>query len=100
AERGDIIALLAARGTDFAAAILGILKAGCVLLPLDPRDPGRRLASMLAQSGAQLVLAGAGLEAAATQAIEAGGEPRPRLVRLADALRHDGARDDPAAVGP
>jgi amino acid adenylation domain-containing protein len=100
AEPGTITALLAARGADFAAAMLGILKAGCVLLPLDPRDPDRRLESTLAQSGAELVLAGAGFETAGTRAVDAGGEPRARLVRLADALRHDGAHSDPAAVGP
>jgi len=44
------------RGTDAVVALLAVLRAGGVYLPLDPAYPADRLAFMLADSGARLVL--------------------------------------------
>ncbi|HEX2094053.1 MAG TPA: AMP-binding protein, partial [Longimicrobiaceae bacterium] len=44
------------RGIDVVAALLGVLRAGGVYLPLDPSYPEDRLAFMLADSGVRLVL--------------------------------------------
>ncbi|HSF41241.1 MAG TPA: amino acid adenylation domain-containing protein, partial [Thermoanaerobaculia bacterium] len=44
------------RSLDLLVAVLGILKAGAAYLPLDPSYPAERLAFMLQDSGAALVL--------------------------------------------
>ena len=53
---GAVVAVLLPRGPALIAAILGILRAGAAYLPLDPAQPSQRLAVMLADAGAQLVL--------------------------------------------
>ncbi|MEW5929719.1 MAG: amino acid adenylation domain-containing protein, partial [Gemmatimonadota bacterium] len=45
------------RGIDMVVAVLAVLKAGAAYLPLDPRDPAERLARLLRDAGASLVLA-------------------------------------------
>ncbi len=47
------------RGIDALVALLGVLRAGGVYVPLDPAYPSDRLAFMLADSGARLVLTAA-----------------------------------------
>jgi amino acid adenylation domain-containing protein/non-ribosomal peptide synthase protein (TIGR01720 family) len=54
---GDVVALLLPRGSDWVAALLGILKAGAVVLPLDPRHPPARLREVLSDAGARALLA-------------------------------------------
>ncbi len=52
-----IVAVLAERSTDLVAGLLGVIKAGAAYLPLDPEYPAERLAYMLEDSGAGVVLA-------------------------------------------
>ncbi len=47
------------RGVDAVVALLGVLEAGGVYVPLDPAYPAERLAFMLADSGARVVLTAA-----------------------------------------
>lgn len=54
-----IVVLLADRGVEFLSALLAILKAGAVYLPLDPSHPDGRLAHLVRTSGAALVIASA-----------------------------------------
>ena len=51
-----IVGLAAERSFGMVAGILGILKAGGAYLPLDPAYPSERLAYMLEDSGARVVL--------------------------------------------
>ncbi|MVO88702.1 amino acid adenylation domain-containing protein [Streptomyces sp. p1417] len=44
------------RGFAVAVAVLGVLKAGCAYVPLDPAYPDERLAAMLLDSGARILL--------------------------------------------
>jgi amino acid adenylation domain-containing protein len=52
------VGLVADRTTDLIAGLLGIVRAGGVYVPLDPMYPPERLAWMLADSGARLLLGG------------------------------------------
>ncbi|KQT54861.1 hypothetical protein ASG43_04785 [Aureimonas sp. Leaf454] len=53
---GEVVALLSERSLDATAALLGILKAGAAFLALDPSYPEARLAAVLSDSGAVLLL--------------------------------------------
>ncbi|XTZ13627.1 amino acid adenylation domain-containing protein [Micromonospora echinospora] len=50
------------RGPIMVAAVLGVLKAGGAYLPLEPSSPGERVAGMLADTGAAIVLSTADTE--------------------------------------
>jgi len=50
------VGLVAEHGPEVVVALLGILKAGGVFLPLDPTHPAERLAFMLRDAGARVVL--------------------------------------------
>ena len=56
---GERVAICHERGPDMVVAILAVLKAGGAYVPLDPNYPEDRLAYILKQSEARLVLAGA-----------------------------------------
>jgi len=68
----DIVAVLADRGIDLLAALIGILKAGPAYLPVDPRDPPARIARILRESRPSLVLAGDELAARSAEPGTAG----------------------------
>ena len=53
---GDLVGVCLHRGQDAVAAPLGVLRAGAAYLPLDPEYPPDRLAYMLADAGAAVVL--------------------------------------------
>ncbi len=55
------VAAVLERSPELVAAFLGILKAGGVYLPLDAAHPGRRLAFLLADAGASVVVTRTGL---------------------------------------
>ena len=50
------VAIRLPRGADYVIAILGVLKAGAMYVPLEPGMPQARMASMMAQSGTHLVI--------------------------------------------
>lgn len=52
----DIVGLCVPRSLDMLVTLLGIVKAGCVYLPLDPANPHERLKFMLKDSGAEFVI--------------------------------------------
>lgn len=60
-EPGDFVAVCVRRSTDLVAALLGVMKAGAAYVPMDPSYPRDRLAIMLEDSGAKVVLTGASL---------------------------------------
>ncbi|WP_349367914.1 amino acid adenylation domain-containing protein [Salinarimonas sp.] len=53
----DVVALVLERGPLLPLAVLATMRAGAVYLPLDPSDAPQRLADLIAESGAALVLA-------------------------------------------
>jgi amino acid adenylation domain-containing protein len=52
----SLVGVLLRRGPELVVALLAVLKAGAAYLPLDPGDPSRRLAILLGEAGATLVL--------------------------------------------
>jgi amino acid adenylation domain-containing protein len=56
-ESGEkILGVLLERSPEAIAALLGVLKAGCAYLPLDPAHPDKRLSFLLTDSAAAAVL--------------------------------------------
>jgi amino acid adenylation domain-containing protein/non-ribosomal peptide synthase protein (TIGR01720 family) len=55
---GEIVGILLDRSAQLIAAILGVLKAGCAYLPIDPDYPRQRRQFMLRDSGCRIVLVG------------------------------------------
>lgn len=52
----DVVAVVTERNLDWLAALLGILKAGAVYLPIEPHFPPGRFEATLSRSGCRLVL--------------------------------------------
>lgn len=50
------VAVLLARGADYVVAMLGVLKAGGMIVPLDPSMPAGRISDILEQSAARVVI--------------------------------------------
>ena len=55
-EPGDVVGLCLERTPQMVVALLAVLKAGAAYLPLDPAYPRERLAFMIEDSGASLVI--------------------------------------------
>ncbi|MFF2747196.1 amino acid adenylation domain-containing protein [Kitasatospora sp. NPDC058048] len=85
-RRGDVVALHLERSADLPAVLLAVHAAGAAYLPLDPGHPAERLAFLLADSGAALLVADR--------------EPAADVVAAAPAvLRLGGGRTEPTAPG-
>ena len=56
-RRGDLVGVCAHRSAAMIAALVGVLQLGAAYVPLDPHFPAERLAFMLADSQASLLLA-------------------------------------------
>ncbi|MFE3554062.1 amino acid adenylation domain-containing protein [Streptomyces sp. NPDC059193] len=59
---GVLVGLSVERGAEMAVAMLGILKSGAAYVPLDPAYPADRLAHMVEDSGAGILVTHRGLE--------------------------------------
>ncbi|MFI7673439.1 amino acid adenylation domain-containing protein [Actinophytocola sp. NPDC049390] len=55
--RGDLVGVCLRRGPRLVPALLGVLKAGCAYVPLDPAAPPAHGAAIVADSGLSLVVA-------------------------------------------
>ncbi|MGK5633053.1 AMP-binding protein, partial [Streptomyces sp. URMC 123] len=53
---GGVVGLCLPRSADFVAAALGVMRAGCAFLPLDPAYPADRLRYLVTDSGTAVVL--------------------------------------------
>ncbi|HEX2165518.1 MAG TPA: amino acid adenylation domain-containing protein, partial [Thermoanaerobaculia bacterium] len=55
-RRGDVVAVLAGRTPETVAGLLAVLEAGGAYLPLDPATPAERVATLLSDAGARVLL--------------------------------------------
>jgi amino acid adenylation domain-containing protein/non-ribosomal peptide synthase protein (TIGR01720 family) len=53
---GDLVGVCAGRGVDVVVALLGVLVAGAAFVPLDPEQPARRVADLLADTRVSVVV--------------------------------------------
>ena len=81
-----VVGLCLARSLDLLVGLLGILKAGGAYLPLDPDYPRERLAFMLADAGARVLITHGATQAAIEETLHGALLERqsivPRLVRF------------------
>ncbi|MCE6997401.1 amino acid adenylation domain-containing protein [Saccharothrix sp. S26] len=84
---GSAVALCLPRDPDLVAAVLGVWQAGAAYVPLDPGWPSDRVAAMLADSGAAVLVADRELPFGGT------------VLRLADADRFEPAPEPCPASG-
>ncbi|MFC0006885.1 amino acid adenylation domain-containing protein [Micromonospora siamensis] len=74
---GDRVGVCLDRSTDLVTTLLAVLAAGAVQVPLDPRNPGARLAAVAADAGVALVVLDA-------EAPPVGDKPGLTLAQLAE----------------
>jgi amino acid adenylation domain-containing protein len=98
--RGQIAALMATRGVGFVSTLLGILRAGAVYLPIDPRLPTARLRQILESSRPSVVIVDHAVFEARAGALREVGVPEGGPIRLEDLCsgRHPRAPDPD--IGP
>jgi amino acid adenylation domain-containing protein len=60
ATPGDVVATRLPRSADQIIALLGVLRAGCTVMPVETSAPPDRVATLLADANARLVLVGPG----------------------------------------
>ncbi|MGO4632566.1 amino acid adenylation domain-containing protein [Streptomyces sp. 2RAF24] len=81
---GDVVGVCVERGADLIVALLAVWRTGAAYLPLDPGHPADRLAYVLADSGAALVVTDETGEATTAPS----GTGTVRLAELATASAH------------
>jgi len=87
-SRNVIVPVLAERGIEFLITIMAVFKAGGAYLPLDPRYPAKRIALVLTQSEAPLILVAGAFVPVLDQALEQmAKEHRPRIIEIEKHLR-------------
>jgi amino acid adenylation domain-containing protein len=90
---GERVGVCIERSIEEVVALLGVLKAGCVCVPLDPMHPVERLATVLADAGAAAVVTAG----AVARTLEAWPAIRARPIIVLDATEPEGfdGRPDP-----
>lgn len=62
AQKGDAVAIFSRFDEDMFVGALGIMKAGCAYVPVDPKYPQQRIAYMLEDCGTKCIVCSEGLE--------------------------------------
>ncbi|MHC1560177.1 amino acid adenylation domain-containing protein [Actinomycetospora sp. C-140] len=84
-----IVAVVAERTLDWAASVLGILKAGAAYLPLEPHFPADRIATVLTRADARLVLGERGSTTTLDEALAGLGDAAPERLLVDDAVAEE-----------
>ena len=75
--REGVVAVVTERNLDWMAAVLGVLKAGGVYLPVEPHFPAERIAATLTRAECAFVVT----EHGSTTTLDADGDGRTEAVR-------------------
>jgi amino acid adenylation domain-containing protein len=94
--RGDRVAFLMPKSPTAIVAMLGILKADCCYVPLDPASPAPRLAKIVASADPRMILAASGGATALAALLTEDILPHPVRVGWMDPDRRTGAPFAPA----
>lgn len=81
-RRGDRVALMLENSIEFAIALFGILKAGCVFLPINPGTKSDRLRYLLQDSGAALLITSSALARQVLPALAPAGDQAQSIPTL------------------
>ncbi|MET8630700.1 amino acid adenylation domain-containing protein [Kitasatospora sp. NPDC004669] len=92
---GDIVALASARSPELTAAVLGIWLSGAAYLPVDPDHPAQRVAYLLEDSGARVILTDRELPLPADRETA-----RLPLARVGGSPRRWNGEDEPPLIDP
>lgn len=92
-RREGVVAVVMERDLDWAAAVLAVLKAGGVYLPVEPHFPAERIATMLSRAGCRLVLTEPGSTATLDRALDE--LPEVRALRVDEACGEGHPDTDP-----
>ena len=84
-----IVAVVAERTLDWAACVLGILKAGAAYLPLEPHFPPDRIAGVLTRADARIVLGERGSTTTLDEALRNLGAAAPERLLVDDAVAEE-----------
>ncbi len=96
-----VVALWMPRTPELVVALLAVLKAGGAYLPVDPSQPGHRLAAMLADGGAAVIVVRGGAEpppVAGLRVVDLDRDAAAIAARPATAPEHDPDPDNLAYV--
>jgi non-ribosomal peptide synthetase component F/aryl carrier-like protein len=86
----DPVLVLLPNSVELAVAVVGVLKAGCVCVPVDPAASPARIAAVIGRCGARLAVTAAVLPGA-IEAVAVDAVPTPDPGRPAVPVRPDGA---------
>lgn len=92
-RREGVVAVVMERDLDWAAAVLAVLKAGGVYLPVEPHFPAERVTTMLSRAGCRLVLTEPGSTTTLDRALDA--LPEVRALRVDEACTEGHPDTDP-----
>ncbi|MDM0053598.1 non-ribosomal peptide synthetase/type I polyketide synthase [Variovorax sp. J22R115] len=98
---GEVVGVLAERSLELVVGLLGILKSGGAYLPLDPDHPPRRLARMVSDAGARVLLTHGRVGGEANDVVEAASQViHLEIGEAADADADADAADARRAASP
>lgn len=88
-----VVAVVTSRDLDWAVAVIGVLKAGGVYLPVDPGYPAERIATMVRQSGCRLALTTAGSGQCVSDVVEGAGASTLLIAEISAGAEHSPETD-------